>query len=56
MGSSWYCVAEISWLILLAFIGHTQELGVDVGETDIRVSAATMGGDADQVGFRLSHN
>lgn len=56
MGSSWYCAAEIPWLILLAFIGHIQELGVDVGDMDICVSAAMMGHDVDHGGLALSHN
>lgn len=56
MGSSWYCATEIPWLILLAFIGHIQEFGVDVGGMDICVSAAMMGSDADHVEFGLSHN
>lgn len=47
-------IAEIPWLILLAFLGHSQELAVDVGETDIWVSEAIMGGDADPVTFELS--
>lgn len=56
MGSSWYCATEIPWLILLSFIGHIQELGVDVGDIDICVSAAMMDCDADHVGLALSHN
>lgn len=51
MGSSWYYVAEIPWLILLSFIGHIQELGINVGEIDIWVSANMMGGEADHVGL-----
>lgn len=39
MGSSWYYVAEIPWLILLSFIGHIQELGINVGKIDIWVIA-----------------
>lgn len=56
MDSSWYCATEIPWLILLAFIGHIQELGVDVGDMDICLSAAMMGRDAGHVGLALSHN